>query len=121
MDARARQPRRSKPARRLQAAPQAARAVHAARGRGRREHRAFARDAAERRRAIAARGRAARGPIVVGPWLAEVGYEVLYWIPFLRWFWDAHGVPRERLIVVSRGGMEAVYATWRGATSTSST
>ena len=34
--------------------------------------------------------RAARGsaPIVVGPWLSEVGYEVLYWIPFLRWFVD---------------------------------
>ena len=24
------------------------------------------------------------GPIIAGPWLAEVGYEVLYWLPFLR-------------------------------------
>ena len=49
------------------------------------------------------------GPIVVGPWLAEVGYEVLYWVPFLRWFQDAYGVPRERLIVVSRGGLDQLY------------
>ena len=33
-------------------------------------------------------------PIVAGPWLAEVGYEVLYWIPFLRWFCDATAWPR---------------------------
>ena len=25
------------------------------------------------------------GPIIAGPWLSEVGYEVLYWVPFLRW------------------------------------
>ncbi len=50
-----------------------------------------------------------RAPILAGPWLAEVGYEVLYWIPFLRWFCDVHGVPRERLIVLSRGGMEPLY------------
>ena len=25
-------------------------------------------------------------PILVGPWLGEVGFELLYWIPFLRWF-----------------------------------
>ncbi len=61
------------------------------------EHLAFARDAAGAEAAIAAVA-ARPGPIVAGPWLAEVGYEVLYWIPFLRWFCDAHGVPRERLI-----------------------
>ena len=25
------------------------------------------------------------GPILVGPWLSEVGFELLYWIPLLRW------------------------------------
>ena len=25
-------------------------------------------------------------PIVAGPWLGEVGFELLYWVPFLRWF-----------------------------------
>ena len=64
---------------------------------------------------------AGAGPIVVGPWLAEVGYEVLYWIPFLRWFQDAHGVPRERFIVVSRGGLESCTARGRRPTWTSST
>ena len=24
-------------------------------------------------------------PIVIGPWVGEVGYELLYWIPFLNW------------------------------------
>ena len=28
----------------------------------------------------------ARGaPIVAGPWVGEVGFELLYWVPFLRW------------------------------------
>src|SRR5215510_16434414 len=49
-------------------------------------------------------------PIIVGPWLAEVGYEVLYWVPFLRWFADKYGIPRERLIVVSRGGVSDWYS-----------
>lgn len=52
---------------------------------------------------------AGSGPVLAGPWLAEVGYEVLYWIPFLRWFCDVHGVSRERLIVLSRGGMAPLY------------
>ena len=53
---------------------------------------------------------AAPGPIVVGPWLAEVGYEVLYWIPLLRWLADRHGIPRERLVAISRGGVGEWYA-----------
>ena len=72
------------------------------------EHRAFRREAEAIDREIAAVAATTR-PIVVGPWLAEVGYEVLYWIPFLRWFQDAFGIPPDRLIVVSRGGMESMY------------
>jgi hypothetical protein len=55
--------------------------------------------------------RAARGdgPIVVGPWLSEVGYEVLYWIPFLRWFVDYYRVPSSRVVAVSRGGVSSWY------------
>jgi hypothetical protein len=54
---------------------------------------------------------AARGshPIIVGPWLSEVGYEVLYWIPFLRWYCDRYRVDRSRLVVVSRGGVAGWY------------
>ena len=44
-----------------------------------------------------------RQPILAGPWLSEVGFEVLYWIPFLRWFEDRYRIDRERVIAVSRG------------------
>ena len=60
----------------------------------------------EREIAAVARG---RGPIVAGPWLSEVGFEVLYWIPFLRWFEDRYRVDRERVVAVSRGGVAAWY------------
>jgi hypothetical protein len=51
---------------------------------------------------------------VVGPWLGEVGFELLYWIPFLRWFAERYAIPRERLIAVSRGGASAWYADFVG-------
>jgi hypothetical protein len=60
----------------------------------------------EREIAAVARG---RRPIIVGPWLSEVGFEVLYWIPFLRWFEDRYRVDRERVIAVSRGGVADWY------------
>ncbi|MEE2791794.1 MAG: glycosyltransferase family 2 protein [Acidobacteriota bacterium] len=50
-----------------------------------------------------------RGPIIVGPWLSEVGFEVLYWIPFLAWATKEFEIARDRLIVVSRGGAHAWY------------
>jgi hypothetical protein len=50
-----------------------------------------------------------RGPIIAGPWLSEVGYEALYWVPFLRWFCDRYRVDRSRLVVVSRGGVHGWY------------
>lgn len=48
-------------------------------------------------------------PIIVGPWTGEVGFELLYWIPFVRWVVTRYGLPPERLIVVSRGGAEPWY------------
>ena len=48
-------------------------------------------------------------PIIVGPWLSEVGYEVLYWVPFLRWVMAAYRIPERRLIAMSRGGTESWY------------
>lgn len=97
----------AKVVRHLQAAPKPL--LRAARRHSRaQEHRAFRRDADAIDREIAAIA-ASRGPIVVGPWLAEVGYEVLYWIPFLRWFQDAFGLPPRRLVAISRGGMESMY------------
>src|SRR5919204_2471357 len=50
------------------------------------------------------------GPIIVGPWLSEVGYEALYWVPFLRWFTRQYDVDPDRVIAVSRGGVETWYA-----------
>src|SRR2546430_23759 len=38
---------------------------------------------------------AANGHTVVGPWLGEVGFEVLYWIPFLHWLFERHGFVAE--------------------------
>lgn len=53
----------------------------------------------------------ARGsnPIIVGPWFGEVGFELLYWIPFLAWFTDRFEVGPERLVAISRGGVNAWY------------
>ncbi len=48
-------------------------------------------------------------PILVGPFLGEVGFELLYWIPFLRWAREFAGLDRARLIAVSRGGAAAWY------------
>ena len=50
-----------------------------------------------------------REPILVGPWLSEVGYEVLYWRPFLAWMIDRYGISPDRLIAVSRGGVGHWY------------
>lgn len=43
-------------------------------------------------------------PILVGPWLSEVGFELLYWIPFVRRLFHDYALAPERVIVVSRGG-----------------
>ena len=48
-------------------------------------------------------------PIIVGPWLSEVGFELLYWIPFLNWVKTYRHFDPERLIVVSRGGVAPWY------------
>jgi hypothetical protein len=50
-----------------------------------------------------------RDTIVAGPWLGEVGFELLYWVPFLRWFATRFQVSPERLLVVSRGGTHSWY------------
>jgi hypothetical protein len=48
-------------------------------------------------------------PIVVGPWTSEVGYEALYWVPFLHWVLDHYRIDPRRVIAVSRGGTESWY------------
>jgi hypothetical protein len=50
-----------------------------------------------------------RRPILIGPWRSEVGFEGLYWLPWLQWV--AKRVPQfwERAVVVSRGGGANLY------------
>jgi hypothetical protein len=48
-------------------------------------------------------------PIIVGPWTGEVGFELLYWIPFVEWFRTRWRVDPERLVIVSRGGVAPWY------------
>lgn len=60
--------------------------------------------------ALAAGGR----PILAGPWVGEVGFELLYWAPFLRWFASEFRVAPDRLTVVSRGGTASWYGPIAG-------
>lgn len=55
---------------------------------------------------LVARGRT----IVAGPWISEVGFETLYWLPFLRWVMAAFRLTPDRLVAVSRGGVGGWYA-----------
>ena len=48
--------------------------------------------------------------VLVGPWSGEVGFELLYWIPFVTWALAAASVAPERIVVVSRGGPASWYA-----------
>lgn len=55
-------------------------------------------------------------PILVGPWYSELGFEALYWIPFLSQLRkEQSGLAplSERLIPITRGGMGSLYATTR--------
>lgn len=49
-------------------------------------------------------------PVIVGPWISEVGFELLYWIPFLRRAVREHGIEPSRITVLSRGGVSEWYA-----------
>ena len=52
--------------------------------------------------------------IVAGPWLGEVGFELLYWAPFLAWVADHLRLDPLRLLVISRGGTASWYAPFAG-------
>ena len=49
-------------------------------------------------------------PIVAGPWEGSLADELLYWIPFLRWFGLRFGAEQSRITAVSRPGAESWYA-----------
>lgn len=52
---------------------------------------------------------AAGGPVIAGPWVSEVGFELLYWIPMLNWIRAREPDLADRLTVVSRGGTSHWY------------
>ena len=66
-------------------------------------------EAAEVRELVTLLGRSG-SPIIVGPWLSETGFELLYWIPFLAWAKAYGNLDPERMVVVSRGGAKPWYA-----------
>jgi len=47
--------------------------------------------------------------LLVGPFLGEVGFELLYWIPLVRRLLAEHGVDRGRVTVLARGGSASWY------------
>ncbi|MEJ7892759.1 MAG: hypothetical protein WKF94_08960 [Solirubrobacteraceae bacterium] len=55
------------------------------------------------------------GTVVVGPWLSEVGFEVLYWVPMLRALVEELDVDPARIVAVSRGGPRPWYAGIAGS------
>jgi hypothetical protein len=59
-------------------------------------------------RAVAKAGREGT-PLLLGPFLGEIGYELEYWIPFLRRLLHEHGIPPEQATVMTRGGAALWY------------
>lgn len=48
-------------------------------------------------------------PLLVGPWTGEVGFELLYWAPFVRWALHRYGVDPATVTLLSRGGTASWY------------
>src|SRR5258705_13661355 len=53
-------------------------------------------------------GRSGR-PVIVGPWTGEIGFELPYWIPFVRWATEKFGLAPDRRTILSRGRTRAGY------------
>ena len=49
------------------------------------------------------------GPVLVGPWTGEVGFELLYWAPFVRWAIHKFRIDPARITLLSRGGTASWY------------
>jgi hypothetical protein len=48
-------------------------------------------------------------PVLVGPWLGEIGPELQYWVPYLQKIRDDGLFGGHRVIAISRGGVDAWY------------
>jgi ADP-heptose:LPS heptosyltransferase len=49
-------------------------------------------------------------PIIVGPWFMELGFELLYWIPFVTKIVEVNKTTKNRVLAISRGGMSEFYS-----------
>jgi hypothetical protein len=58
--------------------------------------------------------RQSQQPILCGPWLGEIGFELLYWVPFLRWMCQTANILPDRVWILSRGGGRSWYADFAG-------
>lgn len=50
-----------------------------------------------------------KAPILCGPWRSEVGFESMYWLPFLRYLGGKCKGFADRAAVVTRGGLAPLY------------
>ena len=60
----------------------------------------------DRVRTVVSRVAKKDGPVLAGPFTGEVGLELLYWVPFLRWVVQEFPDLQGRLTAISRGGTE---------------
>ena len=51
-----------------------------------------------------------RSRVVVGPWFGEVGFEILYWIPFLNFLIQKYDLDPSLVTVISRGNTAQWYS-----------
>jgi ADP-heptose:LPS heptosyltransferase len=49
-------------------------------------------------------------PVVFGPWTSEIGFELLYWAPFITRLLQTSGVDPANVTIVSRGGTSGWYS-----------
>ncbi len=49
-------------------------------------------------------------PVIIGPWRSELGFEVLYFLPFLRWLGSKIKDFDKRAVIITRGGLAPLYA-----------
>ena len=52
--------------------------------------------------------------MLLGPFLGEVGFELLYWIPAARRLLARHGIARDRVVAFTRGGAGEWYRDFAG-------
>lgn len=53
-------------------------------------------------------------PILVGPWHGELGFEALYWLPWLAQMRHELGIDPARIIPIARGGTAQLYEAPQG-------